>query len=208
VYSVNIAANEDVTIGAEVHVRSLLFLDRPGRMDVGDGCDIDALDIVATEEVTIGARVQVRARLRLDGRGRIVIGEDCVFGDGSGNNAIHAVGPATTVRIGRGCYVNGLDVFATEDVTVGERCKVGSCSMVTTDFHSTHRDRWSPDVHAKSGPITLGENVWVASNTIITKGVSIGDNSVVSIGTVVRDDVPANVIVSSHHQRVVKELPS
>jgi acetyltransferase-like isoleucine patch superfamily enzyme len=79
--------------------------------------------------------------------------------------------------------------------------------MLTTNFHSTHPDRWSREQPVKSGSITVGDNVWISNNTIITKGVSIGDNSVVSIGTVVHDDVGPNVIVSSHHQRVVKELP-
>ena len=79
--------------------------------------------------------------------------------------------------------------------------------MVTTDFHSTRRDRWARDAPVKRGAITVGTNVWIASRTVITKNVSIGDNSVVSIGTVVREDVPENVIVSSHEQRIVKELP-
>ncbi len=79
--------------------------------------------------------------------------------------------------------------------------------MTTTDFHSTRTDRWSPDAPVKRGAITVGANVWIANRTVVTKRVSIGDNSVISIGTVVREDVPANVIVSSHQQRIVKELP-
>jgi acetyltransferase-like isoleucine patch superfamily enzyme len=163
------------------------------------------VDVTATSALSVGARVKVHSQLQVSGPGGVMVGERCEFLQ---SNSILVADPTATVRIGNGCAINGLDVFATRDVTFGERCRVGSCSMMTTDFHSTHPDRWSRGAPVKSGSITVGANVWIANNTIITKGVSIGDNSVVSIGTVVRDDVPANVIVSSHHQRVVKQLPS
>jgi acetyltransferase-like isoleucine patch superfamily enzyme len=125
-----------------------------------------------------------------------------------GFNALHARASGVTIRIGAECYVNGVDVVATEDVMIGDRCILGECSMVTTDYHSARPDRWSPDAPVNTGPITVGSNVWIAAKAVVTKNVSIGDNSVVSIGTIVREDVPANVIVSSQQQRVVKDLDS
>src|SRR5207302_8269665 len=122
---------------------------------IGDRCIVSDLDISAGGDVTIGAGVRVR-RLRLDGDGRIVIGAGSEFDEGSGGNAIHALHPSVTVTIGQGCYINGLDVFATDDATVGDRCIVGLCSMVTTDFHSTRRDRWAPDAPVNRGPIAVG----------------------------------------------------
>jgi acetyltransferase-like isoleucine patch superfamily enzyme len=182
-------------------------LDPTVTVRIGNGCHVDGLTISAAQDVTIGASVQVRGRLQVDGSGRVVIGDGCLFDRESGGNAIHALDPTVTVRIGDECYLNGVDILATADVTIGDRCIVGECSMVTTDFHSTRGDRWSPDAPVNTGPITVGSNVWIAARTVVTKGVSIGDNAVVSIGTIVREDVPPNVIVSSHEQRVVKELP-
>jgi acetyltransferase-like isoleucine patch superfamily enzyme len=218
-----------VVWGAEVQVLGRLQLRGPGRIVIGngcvfgggsgdnviyatepkvtvhvsDGCVLNGLNIVATEDVTIGARVQVLGRLGLRGPGRIVIGDGCRF---DADNAIHAMKPMVAVRIGDECYVNGVDIVATEDVTIGGRCMIGECSLVTTDYHSARPDRWSPDAPVNTGPITVGSNVWIAGRAVVTKGVSIGHNSVVSIGTIVREDVPENVIVSSHEQHVVKEL--
>lgn len=172
-------------------------------VQIGDGCILNGVDIVAAGDVTIGARSQVVRHLRLDGPGRFVIGDDCMF---DGFNAIHTKRSSVTARIGDECYVNGVDIVATEDVTIGGRCILGECSMVTTDYHSASSDRWSPDAPIHTGPITIGSNVWIAAKAVVTKNVSIGDNSVVSIGTIVREDVPANVIVSSQELRVVKQL--
>src|SRR4051794_34077927 len=195
----------DATLGAGVHVWEVLYLHGAGRVGLGPGCKVSALDISAAGDVTLGAEVRVRNTTNLGGDGRIVIGDRCVV-EPSGLQ-VHTVGPTVTVGIGAGCGINGLDVYASDDVKIGDRCMLGTCSMMTTDFHSTRNDRWSADAPIKRGAITVGTNVWLADRTVINKNVTIGDNSVVSIGTIVREDVPANVIVSSHQQRIVKQLP-
>jgi acetyltransferase-like isoleucine patch superfamily enzyme len=207
VEAVDIIATGDVRIGVSVRVYERLHFNGAGHIVVGDECKINVLDVSATGDVTVGTRVRVRSRLQIGGEGRVVIGDRCEFESSPAGTVINAVGTAVVVRIGEGCGVNGLDVYAADDVTIGNRCMVGECTMVTTDFHSTDRDRWSREARPKRGPITVGTNVWLANRTVITKNVSIGDNSVVSIGTIVREDVPANVIVSSHEQRIVKEFP-
>jgi acetyltransferase-like isoleucine patch superfamily enzyme len=203
--AVDVIGTGDVSIGDRVQVRERLWVEDAAHTALGDGCKINALDISTTGIVTIGDGMRVRNRAQIGGQGGIVIGDRCVVEPGGLD--IHAAGPTVMVRIGEGCGINGLDVYASDDVTIGNRCMIGDCSMMTTDFHSTRPDRWSEDAPAKRGGITVGSNVWLAHRTVITKSVSIGDNSVVSIGTIVREDVPENVIVSSHQQRVVKELP-
>ena len=55
-------------------------------------------------------------------------------------------------------------------------------------------------------PITIGNNVWLAGQTAILKGVHIGDNSVVGFRAVVTGDVPPNVIVAGNPGRIVRQL--
>ena len=55
-------------------------------------------------------------------------------------------------------------------------------------------------------PIHIGKRVWIGSNVVITKGVTIGDNSVVAAGAVVNRDVPANVVVGGVPATVLKEI--
>lgn len=216
-------------LGTGVQLRGRLRIDGPGRVEIGDECVIDGDNVIRTGdassvvrigpgchlngasfdtggEVVLGRGVQVHGPIVIDGPGRVVVGDGCHVNQSSGWNAIHAVRAESTVTIGRECFLNGIDVFATEDVTIGDRCIIGNCSFMTTDFHSTDPDRWSPGARVRTGPIVVGSNVWIAARTVITKGVTIGADSVVSIGTIVREDVPSGVIVSSHEQRVVKEL--
>ncbi len=43
-------------------------------------------------------------------------------------------------------------------------------------------------------------------NSIIIKGVTIGDNSIIGAGSVVTSNIPSNVIAAGSPARVVKEL--
>lgn len=55
-------------------------------------------------------------------------------------------------------------------------------------------------------PIRIGEHAWIGFNAIITKGVMIGDGSIVAPGSVVTSDVPDFSIVAGNPARVVKEI--
>jgi carbonic anhydrase/acetyltransferase-like protein (isoleucine patch superfamily) len=55
-------------------------------------------------------------------------------------------------------------------------------------------------------PIVIEENAWIGDHAMITKGVTIGHNSIVGAGAVVVNDVPPNSIAAGNPAKVVKEL--
>lgn len=55
-------------------------------------------------------------------------------------------------------------------------------------------------------PITVGNNVWIASGAIVCGGVTIGDNTVIAAGSVVTRDIPANVIAAGVPCKVLRQL--
>lgn len=52
--------------------------------------------------------------------------------------------------------------------------------------------------------IIIGNDVWVASNTIILPGVTIGNGAIIAAGAVVTKDVPAYAIVGGVPAKVIK----
>jgi maltose O-acetyltransferase len=54
--------------------------------------------------------------------------------------------------------------------------------------------------------IVIGENVWIGLNSIILKGTTIGNNSIIAAGSVVKGNIPENVIVQGNPARVIKEI--
>jgi len=57
-----------------------------------------------------------------------------------------------------------------------------------------------------SKEIWIKEGAWLASNVIILGGVTIGKNSVVSAGTIVKEDVPDNVIYSLESKNKIVKI--
>jgi acetyltransferase-like isoleucine patch superfamily enzyme len=54
--------------------------------------------------------------------------------------------------------------------------------------------------------VRIGNNVFVGANTIVMKGVAIGDDTVVGAASVVVQSLPAGVIAAGNPARVIREL--
>jgi acetyltransferase-like isoleucine patch superfamily enzyme len=74
----------------------------------------------------------------------------------------------------------------------------------TSDSHSildaSTGDRLNPD---KS--VRIGEHVWLGARSVVLKGVSIGDQSIVATGSIVTKDVGSGVLVGGVPARQIKD---
>jgi len=86
---------------------------------------------------------------------------------------------------------NGIYINAYGGLKLGNNVNIGSNSSIMTSNHYKydHRKRGF-----KQG-ITIGNNVWIGANCVITAGVTIGDNVTIGAGCVIRQDIPSNVTV-------------
>lgn len=122
----------------------------------------------------------------------------------------------TNVKFGKNFYMNYdcmlLDVAK---ITIGDNVMFGARVMVVTPMHpmlgeeriiQDFPDGYYNIEYAK--PITIGNNVWLASGVIVCPGVTIGDNAVIGAGSVVTRDIPSNVFAAGVPCRVIRELGS
>ena len=56
-----------------------------------------------------------------------------------------------------------------------------------------------------TAPIRVGRDCWKGSNVTILKGVTIGDNTVIGAGCLVRKDIPANSVVYQDRNLIIKK---
>lgn len=110
-------------------------------------------------------------------------------------------------RINIGDYVlisPGTRISASDDITIGNSVMMANSVYITdSDWHSIY-DRTARDERVT--PVHISDNVWLGDHSVILKGVTIGENSIVGANAVVTRDVPANVVVAGNPARVVKEL--
>ena len=128
------------------------------------------LKIQEGTRVVLGDRVRVRGRVTINGGGLVTVGADTLL---------------------NGCWIGGRT-----SVTIGAGCLISDCDITDSDFHNLEPSRrHEPPGERTQRPVHLGENVWVGAHAIVLKGSTIGRNSVVGAGAVVRGEVPSDVVV-------------
>jgi acetyltransferase-like isoleucine patch superfamily enzyme len=116
--------------------------------------------------------------------------------------------PDSIIEIGDGVWINNNTalISAGPGIFIGSKTTLGThCEIIDSDFHDMHPDRRMTGV-PKTGKVVIGENVFVASNVKILKGVEIGNNSIIANGSVVTRSVPENVAVCGNPAKVVQRL--
>lgn len=118
----------------------------------------------------------------------ITIGENCVFL--SPKTASIDLTRPSLVEIGNDCFFNRGITILTHDWV----------SRVIRKSHSTF--------FPSSGKVKIGNNVSCGFNVTILKGVTIGDNVFIGLGSIVTKDIPPNSIVAGVPARVICSLES
>lgn len=151
----------------------------------------------------VGCRPRVYGRPRVTNLGEIHIGERFLYFSHVACSEM-AAQPGGRIEIGDRVFLNyGTSLSAHELVRIGDRCQIGShVCMMDNDYHSVE-DRDRP---GESGPIVLGNNVWLGIRVIVLKGVTIGENSVIGAGSVVTKDIPANCLAAGMPAKPIRSL--
>jgi acetyltransferase-like isoleucine patch superfamily enzyme len=111
-----------------------------------------------------------------------------------------------TIQIGNNTRINGAYIHAQKSICIGENCVIASgVNIIDSNGHnlySTNRTigRDTPK------DIKIGNNVWIGLNAVILKNTNIGNNSVISAGSVVKGDFPPNSLIVGNPGILVKKI--
>jgi maltose O-acetyltransferase len=110
------------------------------------------------------------------------------------------------IHVGDGFFANYDCVFLDVcRVEFGDDCLLGPAVHVYTATHPL--DAASRREGLEYGePVTVGDEVWVGGQAVLTPGVTVGDRSMVAAGAVVTEDVPPDVVVQGNPAEVVRRL--
>ena len=114
------------------------------------------------------------------------------------------------VKIGKNVFISGgniLDRVKPELITLEDYTSISGGVSILTHSNPTTPLR---EILGKSGtkiaPVVIKRGAWIAINAVILPGVTIGENSIVSAGSVVSRDVPPYTIVGGSPARVIKKI--
>ena len=90
-----------------------------------------------------------------------------------------------------------------------ERIEIGSGTMMGEGVRFYDHDHiYTAEKIEKwqwtTAPIRVGRDCWIGSNVTILKGVTIGDNTIIGAGCLIRNDIPSNSVVYNDGNLCVK----
>lgn len=119
----------------------------------------------------------------------ISVGDEVVIKEGAricscNENGIIKIGARTTIG-----YHNFI--FASESIEIGDDCLIAPFVYLVDSNHQIDRKTRINLQPNETSPIKIGNDVWIASNVTVLKGVTIEDGAVIAANSVLNQSVPA-----------------
>jgi len=154
---------------------------------------------LARRDVVIELPFLAYERVSILGPGSVRIGPYCsVHPNVFRGLSIVTLSPEAVVRIGPRCSLGGLAIRCYERVTIGERTMTAH-SLIQDVLLFSQPDRGGGDGDLFSRCVEVGRNAWLAGFVCLLGGTSVGDDSVVSLGSVcLHIAVPAASLASGN----------
>jgi len=127
----------------------------------------------------------------------IVIGPDVC-------HRFHLIEPHR-LSVGAGTVINGdCYINARGGVRIGRYCHIAKgLTLLSSNHNFRSRTAIPYDGEDVLLPVEIGEAVWIGANVSVLPGTRVGDGAILSMGAVVRGDVPACAIVAGNPAQVV-----
>lgn len=108
------------------------------------------------------------------------------------------------IILGKNVFINHFCSFLDlGGITIEDDVLIGPRVSITSENHPVSVEDRKTLV---PGAVTIRKNAWIGAGATILPGVTIGENSVVAAGAVVRNDVPANTVVGGVPARELKKI--
>jgi putative colanic acid biosynthesis acetyltransferase WcaF len=102
---------------------------------------------------------------------------------------------------------DGVDCYCVDKVTIGSYSTVSQYSYLCTASHD-YLDpaiMTQPQMPLLTGPINIGDRVWVTTDVFVAPGVTISDGAVVLARSSVLDDIPPWTVAAGQPAKVVRD---
>lgn len=173
--------------------------------------------VIGENNIVTGMQIDIRIQEKDKTYVRIgndnIINGSFIFENGKG---LITIGNNTFIGGGKFICVNGIDIGS--DVMFSWGCTVmdnNAHSLISSERKNDVKD-WKRGLdenkigvyknweNVKTGKIVVKDKAWIGFNSIILKGVTIGEGAVVASGSVVTSNVPDYAVVGGNPAKLIK----
>ena len=104
---------------------------------------------------------------------------------------LQLVGDPRNLTIGSFCYIGGpIEITLQAPVSIGNNVVINSESRIFSASHDIDDPSWG----LVAAPVIVEDYVWIASNSILLPGTTVGRGAVLGAGSVLRGNMPATSV--------------
>lgn len=148
----------------------------------------------------------VKHRAYLSGRAEVEVADSTEWGAGCVISAFTKVkisGPLVMgqrVQIATNCFIAAgvAGLVMGDDVLIGP-----NCTIVTGNYRFDRLDVPLQEQGTQGKGVRIGHRVWIGANCVVMDGADIGDNVIVSAGSVVNGRIAPNAVVMGNPAKVI-----
>lgn len=168
---------------------------------------------------TLYDKLKLDIRGDAESRAYVYIGNDSII-----NAAFVFETNRGVISVGNNTFIGGGTFICTEGIEIGNNVMFSwGCTISDTNAHSLVSLERANDVRdwkkgldenkvgfykdwtsVKSQKIIVKDKAWIGFNSIILKGVTIGEGAVIAAGSVVTKDVPDFAVVGGNPAKILK----
>ena len=159
-----------------------------------------------SRRVIFGKNIILNYRFKFRGKGTLIVGDDTNLWAHKEPNEFQTYSTEAEIVIGKNSRINGATIQCRTSIKIGGNCLIGSAIIMDHDFHSIYFSKRNDPSAIKSSAVVVGDKVWIAGQSAILKGVTVGNEAVVGFRAVVTKNVPEKSVVAGNPAQVVKLL--
>lgn len=113
------------------------------------------------------------------------------------------------IKIGNNTRIHGSCLHAYEYIEVGNNCLIAAnCQIIDGSGHDIYINDPSQRIYTNgnSKPIKIGNNCWIGTGVIILPGTILGENCIVSAGSVVNGIFEDNSLIGGNPAKYLKAI--
>ena len=151
-------------------------------------------------------RGYVRFRAAISPRANVEFGKQLSIGRKS------RVSSFVTLRMGEGEVSIGAqtDIGVSsfigggrDGVSIGRDCLISPHTRIGSIDYGLPSDVFAAAAPERSGPIRIGDNVWIGAGAVVIDHATIGSGAIIAPNSVVTSDIPDNAIAQGNPARVI-----
>jgi len=157
---------------------------------------------IECENVTIGKYSKIGNNVKIKCK-ELVIGDHLYMADNVEIGRGGCTNPESVVKIGNGVGIfENTIINPNSSVEIGDNTGIGAEVMIWT--HGAWLDI-TQGFPSDFGPVKIGKNVWLPARSIVLPNVTIGNNVVVGINSIVNRSLPDGCLAAGLPCKVIKE---